>query len=268
MVDRRRWHLRFLAMPLALLALWFVGCAKQSGPMAGASGDSADGGAAHGGAAGALARGDGSGGAGNGGLGANGGVGVDGDDAVGGRDGSTLSARRSGRGGAGGAGDDAAGGRDGSTLSARGSGRGGAGGDGSGAGYEDSRAAAMMAAARPSPAEFSEAPALADIHFDFDRYDIRSDDTRALDANLAWLRANPKALILIEGHCDERGTNEYNLALGDHRAESAMSYLVAHGIPASRITVISYGEERPLCQERSEQCWAENRRSHFLVRSR
>jgi peptidoglycan-associated lipoprotein len=242
MVDRRRWHLRFLAMPLALLVLSFVGCAKQSGPMAGVSGDSADSGAAHGGAAGALARGDGSSGAGNGGLGANGGVGVDG--------------------------DDAAGGRDGSTLSARGSGRGGAGGDGSGAGYEDSRAAAMMAAARPSPAEFSEAPALADIHFDFDRYDIRSDDTRALDANLAWLRVNPKALILIEGHCDERGTNEYNLALGDHRAESAMSYLVAHGIPASRITVISYGEERPLCQERSEQCWAENRRSHFLVRSR
>ncbi|MBI3630469.1 MAG: peptidoglycan-associated lipoprotein Pal [Candidatus Rokubacteria bacterium] len=242
MVDRRRWHLRFLAMPLALLVLLFVGCAKQSGPMAGVSGDSADGGAAHGGAAGALARGDGSGGAGNGGLGANGGVGVYGDAAAGGRDGSTLSARRSGRGSA--------------------------GGDGSGAGYEDSRAAAMMAAARPSPAEFSEAPALADIHFDFDRYDIRSDDTRALDANLAWLRANPKALILIEGHCDERGTNEYNLALGDHRAESAMSYLVAHGIPASRITVISYGEERPLCQERSEQCWAENRRSHFLVRSR
>jgi peptidoglycan-associated lipoprotein len=240
MVDRRRWHLRFLAMPLALLVLSFLGCAKQSGRMAGASGDSGEGGAAHGGAAGAWAGGDGSGRAGNGGGGQGGGASVNGEDGPGG-------AARAGRG--------------------RGA-AGGAGGDGSGTGYEDSRAAAMMAAARPSPAEFSEAPVLADIHFDFDRYNIRFDDTRTLDANLAWLRANPKALLLIEGHCDERGTNEYNLALGDHRAKSAMNYLVAHGIPASRITVISYGEERPLCQEHSEECWAENRRSHFLVRSR
>ncbi|PYM03932.1 MAG: hypothetical protein DMD82_15895 [Candidatus Rokuibacteriota bacterium] len=70
----------------------------------------------------------------------------------------------------------------------------------------------------------------------------------------------------MEGHCDERGTNEYNIALGEHRARAAMNYLIAHGIAAGRMTTFSYGEERPFCAERTEACWALNRRAHFLVK--
>jgi len=122
--------------------------------------------------------------------------------------------------------------------------------------------------ARPAPAEFASIPELKDIHFDFDKYDIRPDAARTLDANAAWLKSNGTQLLLIEGHCDERGTNEYNLALGERRAKSAMNYLVSQGVQASRITIISYGEERPLCTEHTETCWAQNRRDHFLVKPR
>jgi len=123
-------------------------------------------------------------------------------------------------------------------------------------------------AARPVPSEFVAVRDLQDIHFDFDRYDIRPDDAKMLDANAAWLKANADRLVLIEGHCDQRGTNEYNLALGERRAKSTMNYLVSQGVQANRITIISYGEERPLCTEQSETCWAQNRRAHFLVKSR
>jgi peptidoglycan-associated lipoprotein len=116
------------------------------------------------------------------------------------------------------------------------------------------------------PAEFVETSALRDIHFDFDRYEIRPQDAAILKANAEWLRANPKALLLVEGHADERGTNEYNLALGERRAKATRDYLVSLGIDAARITVISYGEERPVCTERIETCWARNRRAHFLVK--
>ncbi|OLD27812.1 MAG: peptidoglycan-associated lipoprotein [Candidatus Rokubacteria bacterium 13_1_20CM_2_69_58] len=122
--------------------------------------------------------------------------------------------------------------------------------------------------ARPAPAEFASIPELKDIHFDFDKYDVRPDAARTLDANAAWLKSNGNQLLLIEGHCDERGTNEYNLALGERRAKSAMNYLVSQGVQASRITIISYGEERPLCTEHTETCWAQNRRDHFLVKPR
>jgi peptidoglycan-associated lipoprotein len=122
--------------------------------------------------------------------------------------------------------------------------------------------------ARPSPKEFVSVPELRDIFFDFDKYDIRPEDSKTLDANAAWLKANPNQLVLIEGHCDERGTNEYNLALGERRAKAAMNYLVSQGVQASRITIISYGEERPTCTEKNEGCWAKNRRSHFLVKPR
>jgi peptidoglycan-associated lipoprotein len=121
-------------------------------------------------------------------------------------------------------------------------------------------------AARPSPREFVAVPDLQDIHFDFDRYDIRPDAARTLDANARWMKANPAALVLIEGHADEQGTNDYNLALGERRAKAAMNYLVGQGLPADRFTVISYGEEWPMCQERSEACWARNRRAHFLTK--
>jgi|RhiMetdeSRZDD1v2_1073273.scaffolds.fasta_scaffold122630_4 peptidoglycan-associated lipoprotein len=122
--------------------------------------------------------------------------------------------------------------------------------------------------ARPAPKDFAPVPELQDIYFDFDKYDIRPSDTRTLDANAAWLKSNPNHLLLIEGHADERGTNEYNLALGERRAKSTMNYLVSQGVQANRITIISYGEERPTCTEKTEGCWAKNRRSHFLVKPR
>ena len=123
-------------------------------------------------------------------------------------------------------------------------------------------------AARPVPSEFAANENLQDIFFDFDKYDIRPGDARILDANAGWLKSNPNHLVLIEGHCDERGTNEYNLALGERRAKSTMNYLVSQGVQASRITIISYGEERPTCTQKSEECWAKNRRAHFLVKAR
>jgi peptidoglycan-associated lipoprotein len=120
--------------------------------------------------------------------------------------------------------------------------------------------------ARPSPKDFAAIDALKPIHFEFDRYEIRPGDRRILDANAAWLKQNAKQLVLIEGHCDERGTNEYNLGLGERRARATMNYLVGQGVQASRITVVSYSEERPICTEKTESCWAQNRRSAFLVK--
>jgi peptidoglycan-associated lipoprotein len=118
---------------------------------------------------------------------------------------------------------------------------------------------------RPAVKDFVESVALKDIHFDFDRYEIRPDDAQILDANAEWLKTHPEYLLLVEGHADERGTSEYNLALGDRRARASVNYLVAQGVKANRITTISYGEMRPLCRESSESCWSENRRSHFAV---
>jgi peptidoglycan-associated lipoprotein len=129
-------------------------------------------------------------------------------------------------------------------------------------------APAPAAAAPPPPREFAAVPELADIHFDFDKYDIRPGDAAILDRNATWLKSNPSTLVLIEGHCDERGTNDYNLALGERRARSTQNYLVAQGIAAGRITIISYGEERPVCAEHTEDCWAKNRRAHLLVKPR
>ncbi len=120
----------------------------------------------------------------------------------------------------------------------------------------------------PAPAEFRDNPNLKDINFDFDKSDIRPGDAKILDGNAGWLKGNANQLVLVEGHCDERGTNEYNLALGERRAKSTMNYLVAQGVQGNRITIISYGEERPLCTEKSEGCWAQNRRAHFLTKDR
>ena len=120
----------------------------------------------------------------------------------------------------------------------------------------------------PRPSEFAENANLRDVYFDFDKYDIRPDDAKTLDANAGWLKSNANNLVLIEGHCDERGTNEYNLALGERRAKATMNYLVSQGIQANRITIISYGKERPVCSEKNEACWQKNRRAHFLVKAR
>jgi peptidoglycan-associated lipoprotein len=122
--------------------------------------------------------------------------------------------------------------------------------------------------ARPVVKDYTAVPEMRDIFFDFDRYDVRPGDAKVLDSNADWLRTNSNHLVLIEGHCDERGTNEYNLALGERRAKSTMNYLVSQGVQASRITIISYGEERPACTEKNEQCWGQNRRAHFLVKPR
>jgi peptidoglycan-associated lipoprotein len=120
----------------------------------------------------------------------------------------------------------------------------------------------------PSPQEFVAVARLADIHFDYDAHDIRPADAPILDENAAWLKANPSALLLIEGHTDERGTSEYNLGLGDLRAAAAMSHLIAQGVPAARMVAISYGKERPVCTDPNEACWAQNRRAHFLAKPR
>ena len=110
----------------------------------------------------------------------------------------------------------------------------------------------------PMPSEFQATDNLKDIHFDFDKYDIRGGDAKILDANAAWLKSNDN-LVLIEGHCDERGTNEYNLALGERRANAVKQYLVAQGVPAQRINTISYGKERPEVVGSDEGAWARNR---------
>jgi peptidoglycan-associated lipoprotein len=129
-------------------------------------------------------------------------------------------------------------------------------------------AAAPAPAPRPVPKEFMAVAALKEVYFDFDKYDIRPEDAKTLGANATWLKSNGDNLVLIEGHCDERGTNEYNLALGERRAKATMNYLVSQGIQANRITIISYGEERPVCTENTEACWAKNRRANFLVKPR
>ena len=116
--------------------------------------------------------------------------------------------------------------------------------------------------------EVFESRLLKDIHFDFDRYDIRSEDTEILKENAALLMRYPKVKIQVEGHCDERGTNEYNLALGERRANAAKKYLLSLGISADRISSISYGEEKPLDAGHDEEAWAKNRRGHFIILSK
>ncbi len=108
---------------------------------------------------------------------------------------------------------------------------------------------------------------LKDVHFDFDRYDLRPDARATLRTDADWLKANPSVRVEIEGHADEQGTNEYNLALGAKRAESVKRYLVDLGIAPNRSSIISYGEELPLCREHNESCWGKNRRAHFATKT-
>jgi len=138
----------------------------------------------------------------------------------------------------------------------------------SGASSTGSTTRSVDASGRPATQEFRALPDLLDVHFDFDRYDIRPDAARTIAANARLLRARGESAVLIEGHCDERGTTEYNLALGERRARAAMNALVSQGIDARRITIVSYGEDRPACRDHTEACWAKNRRARFLVRDR
>jgi len=106
---------------------------------------------------------------------------------------------------------------------------------------------------------------LKDINFNFDSAAL-SDAARAtLKVNADWLKANPSARVQVEGHCDERGEADYNMALGAKRAQAAMDYLVTLGVAGNRVSTISYGEEIPLCKEKTEECWAKNRRARFVV---
>lgn len=107
---------------------------------------------------------------------------------------------------------------------------------------------------------------LKDIYFDFDRYDLRADSRDTLKSHAKWLKDNASGQVEIEGHCDERGTGEYNLALGAKRAQAAKEYLVTSGVPANRITTVSYGKELPVCAEQKEACWQRNRRDRFVVK--
>ncbi len=118
----------------------------------------------------------------------------------------------------------------------------------------------------PTPAPVVERRARLDaVHFEFDKADLRPDARATLDANADWLRRNPNARIQIEGHCDERGSVQYNLALGERRAESAKRYLESAGIASNRLSTISYGEERPVDPAHNEEAWARNRRAEFVV---
>lgn len=111
----------------------------------------------------------------------------------------------------------------------------------------------------------SEGGPLQDVHFDYDRYDLRSEDRDVLQQNADWLKKNAAAKVEIEGHTDERGTVEYNLALGAKRAKSVKDYLVSLGISGDRLSTISYGEELPLCHDANDACWSRNRRAHSVV---
>ena len=106
-----------------------------------------------------------------------------------------------------------------------------------------------------------------DAYFDYDKSDIRSDAQSTLRSNSTALKQifndYPSGRVLIEGHCDERGTGEYNLALGDRRATAARDFLVNLGVPSSKLSTVSYGEERPQCRDSAESCWQRNRRAHF-----
>ena len=106
---------------------------------------------------------------------------------------------------------------------------------------------------------------LKDVFFDFDRYDLSADARAVLRANAEWLKTNLAVRVEIEGHCDERGTSEYNLALGAKRAQAAREYLATLGVASERLSTTSFGEEIPLCKEANEGCWKQNRRARFVI---
>jgi len=106
---------------------------------------------------------------------------------------------------------------------------------------------------------------LSDIHFDYNDYSVRAQDGEILKSNADWITKNSGTRVQIEGHCDDRGSEEYNIALGAKRAQAAKDYLETLGIAADRMSTISYGKELPVCTEETDECWAQNRRDHFVV---
>jgi len=132
------------------------------------------------------------------------------------------------------------------------------GGSGSGLGADQGIQEARLFSFQPT----SE---LKDIHFQFDKYDLDTHSKGILKQNADFLKQHPSVKVEIQGHCDERGTNNYNLALGQRRASSTKRFLASLGIPENRLHVISYGEEKPFCDESNDSCWWRNRRAHFMV---
>jgi peptidoglycan-associated lipoprotein len=137
-------------------------------------------------------------------------------------------------------------------------------------GNADSNIRVSVNAPPPPPApkgpSFEElfAQEVRDAYFDLDKADIRPDARAALEKTASFLKGYPNAKVIIEGHCDERGSTEYNLALGDRRANAVKQYLVNLGIPAANLSTVSYGKEKPFCTESNETCWQQNRRGHFV----
>lgn len=128
------------------------------------------------------------------------------------------------------------------------------------------RESSSLDAARSGQSTASPASSpLKEIYFEYDRFDLSSDARDTLKTHADWLKSNPSARVEIEGHTDDRGTNEYNLALGAKRAQSAKDYLATLGIAGNRLSTISYGEELPVCKDATEACWQKNRRARFVV---
>jgi peptidoglycan-associated lipoprotein len=113
----------------------------------------------------------------------------------------------------------------------------------------------------------SAAAGLRDVYFAYDSWTISDEGRQALTRNADWMKSNMNALIKVEGHCDERGTSAYNLVLGEKRAKAARNYLVELGVNANRLSVVSYGKERPTCTEHAESCYQQNRRGHLVVKT-
>ena len=119
---------------------------------------------------------------------------------------------------------------------------------------------------QPEPADAARGEkSLQAIYFDLDKYDIKPDDARILEEGAKWIRAKKPGLVIIEGNCDERGTVEYNLALGERRSEAAKNYLVSLGVDANKLKTISYGKSKPVDTGHTEDAWAKNRRDSFVV---
>jgi peptidoglycan-associated lipoprotein len=116
-----------------------------------------------------------------------------------------------------------------------------------------------------SPGELDKMGLLADVYFDFDKADIRASEQATLSKNAEVLKKYDFLRVTVEGHCDERGTVEYNLALGERRAKAVVDYLVSLGVPADRLKTVSYGKEVPVCTESTEDCWQKNRRGHSTI---
>jgi len=127
--------------------------------------------------------------------------------------------------------------------------------------------AAKEAEAAPGVAVTQEKPSrFEDVHFDFDQSTLRDDGKRICEQVAAYMKSHPHATLVIEGHCDERGTAEYNLALGERRATAVKSYLESLGVPKAAMTTVSFGKERPLDPGHNEAAWAKNRRAHFILK--